>query len=90
MKVIKIDDIQLFDVPEEVKSDLRMKLQENKAQLHTKESLIAFFEESSIDYQAICSLLIDDTEKIIYDRHDHAVYLLNWSANGFITLFKRL
>ncbi|MGX6971504.1 hypothetical protein [Vagococcus bubulae] len=85
-----MDDIELFDVPEEVKSDLRMKLLSNDATWHTKDSLITFFKSSHIDYAKVLPFLTDRTEKVIYDVYDKAVYILDWSENGFITTFKRL
>lgn len=58
--------------------------------MHTKESLITFFKASQMDYTKVAPFLTDRTEKVIYDVHDKAVYILDWSENGFITTFKRL
>lgn len=88
--MICLDEVRLFDIPEEVKSDLRMKLQSNDATMHTKESLITFFKALQMDYTKVAPFLTDRTEKIIYDNYDKAVYILDWSENGFITTFKRL
>ncbi|WP_256463838.1 hypothetical protein [Vagococcus sp. CY52-2] len=43
-----------------------------------------------MDDTKVAPFLTDRTEKVIYDVHDKAVYILDWSENGFITTFKRL